>query len=206
MTTGDAPVVHHHVKPPVDPALLEHRNLRGGEFWHEIPAYEDVTRRVPRSQVAGEASRSKRPKAVRDGRRARRPTFLEDASAGSPRAHGVRVSPYACRSIDWNIPTTIRSAASSSRSLALLPDHPRLGPRLAARAGRQPVQGSRTATSTRRCSWRSRPARSTAASARAATRSASTPRRSKSSAQAKTPIAGSKRSRTSRRAPSSRTS
>ncbi|MBV8750298.1 MAG: KamA family radical SAM protein, partial [Candidatus Eremiobacteraeota bacterium] len=32
----------HHVKPPVDPALLEHRNLRAGEFWRAVPAYEDV--------------------------------------------------------------------------------------------------------------------------------------------------------------------
>ena len=34
--------MHHHIKPPVDPAELEHRNLRQGEFWRAVPAYADV--------------------------------------------------------------------------------------------------------------------------------------------------------------------
>src|SRR5580700_9136721 len=47
----DAPTESHvisaggpsrRVKPPVDPATLEHRNLRGGEFWRVIPKYRDV--------------------------------------------------------------------------------------------------------------------------------------------------------------------
>ncbi|MEO6990461.1 MAG: hypothetical protein ABI346_03005, partial [Candidatus Baltobacteraceae bacterium] len=30
------------IKAPVDPAELEHRDLRQGEFWREIPAYREI--------------------------------------------------------------------------------------------------------------------------------------------------------------------
>ena len=31
------------LKPPVDPASLEHLRLRTGPFWQKIPAYADIT-------------------------------------------------------------------------------------------------------------------------------------------------------------------
>jgi lysine 2,3-aminomutase len=122
-------VNHHHVKPPVDPALLEHRNLRTGEFWREIPAYEKVGEKTFLDHIWQGKNSVKTPEElfatigeIVD------PTFLEDAREGFRRAPmAVRVSPYAISTIDWTRPyeDPIRRQFIPVAS-KLLPDHPRL--------------------------------------------------------------------------------
>ncbi|MSQ84866.1 MAG: hypothetical protein EXR77_18665, partial [Myxococcales bacterium] len=40
--TAFVPQEGRTVKPPVNPALLRHRELDEGEFWRKIPAYRDI--------------------------------------------------------------------------------------------------------------------------------------------------------------------
>jgi lysine 2,3-aminomutase len=75
--------VHHHIKPPVDPAELEHRNLRQGEFWRAVPAYADVDEATFLDHIWQGRHSVKTPDelfetigAIVD------PTFLEDAREG----------------------------------------------------------------------------------------------------------------------------
>ncbi|GAC1659311.1 MAG: hypothetical protein NVS4B13_03740 [Candidatus Elarobacter sp.] len=119
----------HHVKAPVDPALLEHRNLRAGEFWRAVPAYEDVDEKTFLDHIWQGRKSIKTPEelfetigGIVD------PTFLEDAREGFRRAPmAVRVSPYMIASIDWTQPyeDPIRRQFIPVAS-KLLPDHPRL--------------------------------------------------------------------------------
>jgi lysine 2,3-aminomutase len=129
MTTGDVPVVSHHVKPPVDPALLEHRNLRGGEFWRTIPAYEDVDEKTFLAHIWQGRNSVKTPEELFETiGEIVDPTFLEDAKEGFRQAPmAVRVSPYAIATIDWTQPyeDPIRRQFIPVAS-KLLPDHPRL--------------------------------------------------------------------------------
>jgi lysine 2,3-aminomutase len=122
-------IVEHRVKPPVDPALLEHRNLRAGEFWRAIPAYEDVDEKTFLDHIWQGKKSVKTPEelfetigAIVD------PTFLEDAKEGFRRAPmAVRVSPYMIASVDWTQPyeDPIRRQFIPVAS-KLLPDHPML--------------------------------------------------------------------------------
>jgi lysine 2,3-aminomutase len=121
--------VEQRVKPPVDPALLEHRNLRAGEFWRAIPAYEHVDEKKFLDHIWQGQKSVKTPEelfetigAIVD------PTFLEDAKEGfrlAPMA--VRVSPYMIASVDWTEPyeDPIRRQFIPLAS-KLLPDHPML--------------------------------------------------------------------------------
>ena len=126
MTLGE-PV--HHLKPPADPATLEHRNLRQGEFWRALPAYEAIDEATFLDHIWQARHSVKTPEelfetigGIVD------PTFLEDAREGfrlAPMA--VRVSPYVLASIDWTRPyeDPIRRQFIPVAS-RLLPDHPRL--------------------------------------------------------------------------------
>jgi len=121
--------VQHHVKPPVDPAELEHRNLRHGEFWRAVPAYEHVDEPTFLDHIWQARHSVKTPEElfetigeIVDS------TFLEDAKEGFRRAPmAVRVSPYMIASIDWTQPyeDPIRRQFIPVAS-KLLPDHPRL--------------------------------------------------------------------------------
>jgi lysine 2,3-aminomutase len=121
--------VDHIAKPPVDPAELEHRNLRQGEFWRTIPAYEGIDEATfldhiwqGRHSVKTTAELFETIGGIVD------PTFLEDAREGFRRAPmAVRVSPYMIASIDWMRPyeDPIRRQFIPVAS-KLLPDHPRL--------------------------------------------------------------------------------
>ena len=121
--------MEHHVKPPADPALLEHRNLRAGEFWRAVPAYEDVDEKTFLDHIWQGKKSVKTPEelfetigAIVD------PTFLEDAKEGFRRAPmAVRVSPYMIASVDWTQPyeDPIRRQFIPVAS-KLLPDHPML--------------------------------------------------------------------------------
>jgi len=119
----------HHLKPPADPATLEHRNLRQGEFWRALPAYEAIDEATFLDHIWQARHSVKTPEelfetigGIVD------PTFLEDAREGfrlAPMA--VRVSPYVLASIDWTRPyeDPIRRQFIPVAS-RLLPDHPRL--------------------------------------------------------------------------------
>ena len=121
--------MHHHIKPPVDPAALEHRNVRQGEFWRAVPAYADVDEATfldhiwqGRHSVKTTDELFETIGAIVD------PTFLEDAREGFRRAPmAVRVSPYMIASIDWTRPyeDPIRRQFIPVAS-KLLPDHPML--------------------------------------------------------------------------------
>ena len=117
------------IKPPVDPALLEHRNLRGGEFWRTIPAYEDVDEKTFLDHIWQGRKSVKTPEELFETiGEIVDPTFLEDAKEGFRQAPmAVRVSPYAIATIDWTQPyeDPIRRQFIPVAS-KLLPDHPRL--------------------------------------------------------------------------------
>jgi lysine 2,3-aminomutase len=134
----DAPTESHvisagspsrRVKPPVDPAEFEHRNLRQGEFWREIPAYRDVDEATfldhlwqARHSVKTADELFEAVKGLAD------PSFIADARQGFHLAPmSVRVSPYAIASIDWSKPYAdpIRAQFIPVAS-KLLRDHPRL--------------------------------------------------------------------------------
>lgn len=119
----------HRLKPPVDPASLEHRNLRGGEFWRAIPAYAEIDEATFLDHIWQGRRSVKTPEellaTIED---LVEPAFIEDARAGFDRAPmAVRVSPYLLASIDWTRPydDPIRRQFIPLGSTAL-PDHPRL--------------------------------------------------------------------------------
>jgi lysine 2,3-aminomutase len=121
--------VNYHLKPPVDPAELEHRNLRGGEFWRAVPAYEDVDEATFLDHIwQGRKSVKTTEELFETIGEIVDPTFLEDAKEGFRRAPmAVRVSPYMIACIDWTRPyeDPIRRQFIPVAS-KLLPDHPRL--------------------------------------------------------------------------------
>lgn len=119
----------HHRKPAVDPAELEHRNLRQGEFWRAIPKYAQVDEETFLDHIWQGKNSVKTPEelfeAIGDEVD---PTFIEDAKEGFRRAPmAVRVSPYMIAAIDWTRPyeDPIRRQFIPVAS-QLLPDHPRL--------------------------------------------------------------------------------
>jgi lysine 2,3-aminomutase len=121
--------VQHHTKPPVDPAELEHRNLRRGEFWRTIPAYEDVDEATFLDHIWQGRKSVKTPEELFETiGEIVDPTFLEDAKEGFRRAPmAVRVSPYMIALVDWTQPyeDPIRRQFIPVAS-KLRPDHPRL--------------------------------------------------------------------------------
>ena len=168
-------------RPPVSPEALAHRDLRSGPFWQRLPAYAGVSEAEfldHQWQAKNSITTFPRLLAALEGLVSS--AFIQDAEQGFRHAPmPVRVSPYLMSLIDWSESRgRSRCASSSSRSCrAACPTIPRsISIRCtSARTCRCP--GFPTATRTRFSSCRWPPARSTAASARAATRSGSTPRR-----------------------------
>jgi lysine 2,3-aminomutase len=121
--------VQHHVKPPIDPAELEHRNLRAGEFWRSVPAYEEIDEATFLDHIWQGRNSVKTPEELFETiGEIVDPTFLEDAKEGFRRAPmAVRVSPYMIALVDWTRPyeDPIRRQFIPVAS-KLLPDHPRL--------------------------------------------------------------------------------
>jgi lysine 2,3-aminomutase len=121
--------VQHHVKPPIDPAELEHRNLRAGEFWRSVPAYEEIDEATFLDHIWQGRNSVKTPEELFETiGEIVDPTFLEDATEGFRRAPmAVRVSPYMIALVDWTRPyeDPIRRQFIPVAS-KLLPDHPRL--------------------------------------------------------------------------------
>lgn len=123
-------VTEHHVRPPVDPATLSHKELLGGDFWRRIPAYEAVDEATfldHRWQAKNTITRVDKLLAAVQGLVPQ--SFIDDARVGFEHAPmNVRVSPYLLSLIDWNDPyrdpLRIQFIPVGSR---LLPDHPKLG-------------------------------------------------------------------------------
>src|SRR6202163_1078220 len=118
-----------HRKPPVDPAELKHRTLRGGECCRAVPAYADVDEATFLDHVwQGRHSVKTTDELFETIGEIVDPTVLEDAKEGFRRAPmAVRVSPYMIACIDWTRPyeDSIRRQFIPVAS-KLLPDHPRL--------------------------------------------------------------------------------
>ncbi len=129
LETVDLDVTAPHIKGPVDPASLGHRDLVRGEFWHRIPAYGDVSEGVFLDhlwQAKNSITTPKKLLAAISG--LVDDTFIEDVRRGfehSPMS--VRVSPYLLSLINWEDPyedpLRIQFIPVGSR---LLPDHPKL--------------------------------------------------------------------------------
>jgi lysine 2,3-aminomutase len=119
----------HNVKPPVDPAMLEHRRLRSGEFWRAIPKYAEIDEPTFLDHLWQARNSVKTPEELLDTIAGIvDPAFVEDARAGFAQAPmAVRVSPYLLAAIDWSNPTDdpIRRQFIPLLS-ASRPDHPRL--------------------------------------------------------------------------------
>lgn len=118
------------LKPPVDPATLQHKHLLERPDWRRIPAYADVSE----EQFLDHHWQSKhtitRPSKLLETLQGLVSSdFIADATLGFARAPmSVRVSPYLLSLIDWSSPYTdplrIQFIPVASR---FLPDHPKLG-------------------------------------------------------------------------------
>jgi lysine 2,3-aminomutase len=117
-------------KPPVDPAALAHKHLRGGPFWQRLPAYADIGDETFRDHNwQSKHSITKVEKLLESLKGVVSDEFIKDAAVGFQRAPmSVRVTPYIMSLIDWAQPYTdplrIQFIPLGSR---LLPDHPKLG-------------------------------------------------------------------------------
>ncbi len=117
-------------KPPVDPETLVHKQLLDGPFWHQIPAYREVTEEQfldhnwqAKNTITNPAKLLKALETLVS------PAFIADAEEGFKRAPmSVRVSPYLLSLIDWAAPyeDPLRIQFIPVKS-SLLPDHPKLG-------------------------------------------------------------------------------
>ena len=124
---GPEPIVH--LKPPVDPTKLLHRQLKDGAFWQQIPAWKDVDEATFLGHLWQEkhaiTTVEKLVAAVRDLASSE---FIKDVEAGFRTAPmAVRISPYLLSLIDWSNPYTdpIRRQFLPVAS-QLEPDHPML--------------------------------------------------------------------------------
>ena len=119
----------NHQKPPVDPATLDHRNLRQGEFWRTIPKYAGIDEATFLNHIwQGQNSVKTTDELLETIKDLVAPEFFDDVREGFHRAPmAVRVSPYLIAMIDWAHPYTdpIRTQFIPVASM-LRADHPRL--------------------------------------------------------------------------------
>ncbi len=118
-----------HLKPPVDPSSLRHRDLLDGPFWQRIPAYKGVDEATfldwswqARGSITNPA---KLLAAIQD---VAPKAFYDDVAAGFQKAPmALRVSPYILALIDWANPyeDPLRRQFIPVAS-KLLADHPKL--------------------------------------------------------------------------------
>jgi len=117
------------LKPPAGPEAFEHKNLRQGEFWREIPAYKDVDEATFLNHLWQYQHSVKTPEELHSAvQELAPPAFMEDLRSGFHKAPmNVRISPYMLSLIDWkkpyDDPIRIQFIPLASR---LLPDHPKL--------------------------------------------------------------------------------
>jgi lysine 2,3-aminomutase len=118
-----------HLKPPVEPAALAHRDLLEGPFWQRIPAYAGIDEATfldwgwqARSSITSP------PKLLAAIQELVPRAFFDDVAEGFRRAPmALRVSPYILALIDWQDPYAdpLRRQFIPVAS-RLLPDHPKL--------------------------------------------------------------------------------
>lgn len=127
---GDRSDTITHIKAPVDPKTLSHRELQGGEFWKKIPAYKDVdTKTFLDHKFQMKHTITKVDKLLASVQDLVPQSFYDDVRAGFQRAPmSVRVSPYLLSLIDWSNPyeDPLRRQFIPVAS-ALLPNHPKVG-------------------------------------------------------------------------------
>ncbi len=118
-----------HLKPPVDPATITHRQLKDGPWWQAIPAWKDVDEKTFLQWAWQEKNAiinvEKLVATVRD---LASPEFIADIEGGFGKAPmAVRISPYLLSLIDWTKPyeDPIRRQFLPVQS-QLEPDHPML--------------------------------------------------------------------------------
>jgi lysine 2,3-aminomutase len=125
----EAVVPPKHIKPPAGPEAFEHRKVRQGEFWRDIPKYRDVSEATFLDHIWQGQNSIKSPEELLETvKELVEPSFFEDVRQGFHRAPmAVRVSPYMIASIDWTRPYAdpIRTQFIPVAS-KLKPDHPRL--------------------------------------------------------------------------------
>lgn len=124
-----APPKERRQKPPVDPSVLSHRNLKDGEWWREMPAFADVDEEQfldyiwqMRNSAYGE---EKLVGLIED---IAPDDFVKDVQEGFSKVPmAVRVTPYLLSLIDWDNPwdDPIRRQFIPLAS-QLKPDHPML--------------------------------------------------------------------------------
>jgi len=118
-----------HLKPPVDPATLAHKQLRDGAFWQRIPAYHDVDEATFLDHMWQAKNTITNPqKLLAAVQHLVDASFHHDVAEGFRRAPmSIRVSPYLLSLIDWDNPyeDPLRRQFVPVAS-RLLPDHPKL--------------------------------------------------------------------------------
>ncbi|MEO7092681.1 MAG: KamA family radical SAM protein [Polyangiales bacterium] len=119
-----------HLKPPVDPASLHHRELLRGPFWQKIPTYREISEETFLDHSWQSKHSIVNPEKLLEAVKGLvSDEFIADARVGFHKAPmSVRVSPYLLSLIDWQNPyedpLRIQFIPVGSR---LLPDHPKLG-------------------------------------------------------------------------------
>ncbi|MDQ2681770.1 MAG: KamA family radical SAM protein, partial [Candidatus Eremiobacteraeota bacterium] len=118
-----------HKKPPASPDSFDYTQLKGGEFWRHVPAYQSVDEATFLDHLWQQKHSVKTAEELLETMKGLASSeFIEDARAGFAHAPmAVRVSPYALALIDWNDPYNdpIRTQFIPVKS-RFLPDHPRL--------------------------------------------------------------------------------
>jgi lysine 2,3-aminomutase len=117
-------------RPHVSGKALNHRDLRGGEFWKAVPAFASVDSDTFMRHDWQARRTITKPKALLEAVAGLvSASFIADVTEGFERAPmALRVSPYLLSLIDWAAPEAdpIRRQFIPLGS-ELLPDHPKLG-------------------------------------------------------------------------------
>src|SRR5690242_4596345 len=118
-----------HLKPPVDPASLQHTILLDGPFWQRIPAYRTIDEATFLDHSWQAKNSITNPQKLLAAVQDLVPqSFYDDVAEGFHRAPmSIRVSPYLLSLIDWSNPIDdpLRRQFIPIAS-ALRPDHPKL--------------------------------------------------------------------------------
>ncbi len=118
-----------HIKAPVDPSTLHHRQLLDGAFWQKIPAYRLVDEATFLDHTWQAKNTITNPAKLLQAVQDLVPqSFYDDVAQGFSRSPmSIRVSPYLLSLIDWSAaytdPLRRQFVPVASR---LLPDHPKL--------------------------------------------------------------------------------
>jgi lysine 2,3-aminomutase len=124
---SDEPIMH--LKPPVDPATLTHKQLLDGPFWQRIPAYREVDEATFLDHSWQARNSITTPQKLLAAVQDLVPqSFYDDVAEGFRRAPmSLRVSPYLLSLIEWGDPYAdpLRRQFVPVAS-RLLPDHPKL--------------------------------------------------------------------------------